>query len=749
MQEEVKPPQGEIVEMSLPAAPSKHAGRHMIGAKPLTGKERVERYRAKEKKKKLAAAYKYGSDVEPTKTEAKKILEARIENAHVLDCVYDLLIQAAEQLGIPANAFLFQNGVQATLQSVEQKKKPLEEKKPQLIAEIADEQVSGELLTRPELYALFDASIAWRESELTFEEFLQIRQNCKRDCFYLGKEILNKDFARCHEVWSREFFPRFDPTTLSPNYTQKQAIAWLDSQAEKKDWMLLASRNSFKSSWSHIWLLSLVLCLPDVRVLLVSETRPLSKDFIGAIRSYFETVKNQETRFQQLFPEFTLPMGDGSVLSLDCPMAHLRLAQSIESTSMDSAVAGRRADVILFDDPISSTSVGNEVQRLASVTKYDALRKLREVGGLVLILGTPWHEEDLYATLIKRNDEDEDKPLQYRLDPAWELKPEFTLNDEGKSRGLREIKEHMVDLLFPERLSWKFLQSELRSNLAFFASQNLIIFPRDEDADIRCTFDEVRLKEHCQPIGFFLTSPVQKTVLAVDTAFSVAHTADFSCLTTIRILKHEEKDTAVAWDVDLGRWPYSDLALHIVLAIQKHLPSDVVIEKDRTWVTLQREIIKQALIRGVLLPHIYWKEPAAGGTSPLQKAKRVKALEPLLANDQLWFIQSHWTDICLEQLRKFDGLTRSSASRKDDFPDSLATGIQTYFPFKFEGKPVEKTKDQLEAEKAIVEDTKRRELYRNYFGNEPVNKPARPEERPEPERNPFLRIAGGALRRRD
>jgi hypothetical protein len=745
-EEEIQSPQGEIAEVSQPAAPLEQAskpGRKLIGVKPLTANERVERYRAKQKKKKLAAAYKYDSQIEPSKTEAKKILEARIQNTHVLETTYDLLIQAAEQMGIAANCFLFQNGVTATLRS-------LQEKQPEEITETVDDPVVGELLTRSELFALYDASIAWREPDLTFESFLEIRLKCKRDCFYLGKEILLKDFARCHEAWSREFFPRFDPSTLPPGYTQKQAILWLDSQSLKKDWMLLASRNSFKSSWSHVWILSLILCLPDVRVLLVSETRPLSKDFIGAIRSYFETVKNQETRFQQLFPEFTIPMGDGSALSLDCPMAHLRLAQSIESTSMDSAVAGRRADVILFDDPISSTSVGNEVQRQASVTKYDALRKLREVGGLVLILGTPWHDEDLYAILIRRNDEDEDKPLQYRLDPAWTLKSEFALNEEGKPRGLREIKEHMVNLLFPERLSWKFLQSELRSNLAFFASQNLIIFPRNEDADIRCTFDEARLRDHVKPISFFLTSPVQKTVLAVDTAFSTAMTADFSCLTTIKILKHEEKDCAVVWDCDLGRWPYSDLALHIVLAIQKHNPTGgVVIEKDRTWGTLYREILKHAAIRNVVLPHLYWREPAAGGMSPLQKAKRVKALEPLLANDQLWFIQAHWTDVCLEQLRKFDGVTRSSASRKDDFPDCLATGIQIYFPYKLEGRPIEKSEDQKAAEAVAIADANRRAMYARYFGKEPVHRPPEPLHQEERESNPFFRAGNGTLRRKN
>jgi hypothetical protein len=699
----------------------------------------------KSRAKKTAQKFVSASTQEPSKPEAKKILEARgLTNTHVIDVCYDRLLQAAEIHAVTPNNYLFQNGIRNVLEiKAANAERLFVKRKIAPLNTIPDEPVPGELLNCAELYAIYDVS----GEEGTFEQFLQVRQNCKRDCFYLGKEILDKDFAECHRVWT-DFFPKFDPSTLPPNYTQKQAISWLDSQSEKKDFLLIASRNSFKSSWSHIWLLSLILCLPDIRVLLVSETRPLSKDFIGAIRSYFETIKNSETRFQRIFAEYTIPMGDGSVLSLDCPMAHLRLPQSIESTSMDSAVAGRRADVILFDDPISSTSCGNEVQCAASVSKYDALRKLREVGGLVAVLGTPWRADiDLYATLLRRNEEDEDKPLKFRIDPAWTLKPEYELN-EGKPRQIRDIEEEMVVLLFPERLTWKFLRSEMRSNLAFFASQNLCIFPTDADADIRCTFDETTLKEHVKPISFFQNDLVAKVVLSVDTAFSTAMTADYSCLTTFKILKHEGQNIAVVYDVDMNRWPYSDLAIHIVMAIDKYRPTEVVVEKDRTWQTLQREIIKAAVLRNVVLPHIYWKEASTGASSPKSKSMRVKALEPLLKNDQLYFVQAHWTDVCLDQLKKFDGVTKSGTSRKDDFPDSLAMGIQVHFPFNDGAKVYEKSEEQLAIEAAQLEDQKRRDMYKRYFGSETTYQRQEPE--PEEENtNPLFRGNGIALRRRN
>ena len=75
---------------------------------------------------------------------------------------------------------------------------------------------------------------------------------------------------------------------MPSNYTQKEMRLWLDSINPIKDYLLMASRNSMKSSFSLVWLLTLHLCCPDARALLVSETQKLSAGFIRSYRSYWE-----------------------------------------------------------------------------------------------------------------------------------------------------------------------------------------------------------------------------------------------------------------------------------------------------------------------------------------------------------------------------------------------------------------------------------------------------------------------------
>lgn len=728
-----------VPEQVVPSAPDstpKKLGRPRIGAAPMTGAQRQAKHYKNKREKDQAANVKHDSKREPTKPEAKHLLELRgLDNPHVIDRVHGLLVRAAEELGLPQNRFLFSHGIIQTLKSCEAKEGlPL--------PEIAAEQVTGELLNRAELYALYDASIAWRE-ELSFEEFLSIRHTCKTDCFLLGRDVLEKDFAECHRVWT-EFFPRFNPDTLPPNYTQKQAIKWLNEQSELKNFLLLASRSSFKSSWSHIWLLSLILCFPDVRVLLVSETRPLAKDFIGVIRSYFETTPGHESRFNQLFPEFSIAMGDGSVLSLDCPMARLRLPQSIESTSMDSAVAGRRFDVGLFDDPISNTSCGNDVQIQASYNKFLALLKLRETSGVVLVLGTPWAENDLYSRLIALADSGEASWV-YRVDPAFVVKREAR---HKLTPGLLPtlVESDIESYLFPERLNWRFLKQEISNSPSFFMSQNLVIFPRDSDSDLKVSFSEEDIRAHIRPAAFF-ESPVSTTVMSLDRAFSTARYADFSCLTIGKILQKDHKTICAIADVKMERWKESELVDNIVRMIDRHRPTGFVLEKDKGWENLIETVRKNLMMRGIPVPRIMAKDIAAGGHNAQAKAKRIKKLELPLSDGRLWFFSSAlWNDIVMAQFVKFDGIHDSNSHRKDDACDSVSLLYETFMP-----KVMSETDDPVDSVEQAridreVEDEIRKEMngrhYASMFGSPQGQdyqvQPKESEQQPERKTDPRL-----------
>jgi hypothetical protein len=699
---------------------------------PLTGAERQAKYAKNRKEKAKTENYKVDSKTEPTKPEAIRLLEERgIKHPHILSTIYKLLTNAAETRGIPANRFLYANGWKAALASHEKRA-------PQPLEPIVDEYISGELLKRAELFGLYDASVAPHE-DISFEQFLEIRLNCKKDAFYLGKEVFHNDFGDCHRVW-QEFFPQFDPTTLPPNYTQKQAIEWLASQSELKDFLLMASRRAFKSSFARLWLISLIITQPDIRILIVSETRPLSKDNIEAIRGYFEVQAGFETRFQRLFPEFCIPVGDGSVMSLEVPMRRLKLPQSIESSSMDSTVAGRRADIILFDDPISEVSCTNEVQIQKSVNKRDILVKLKERGGLVITLGTPYAANDLYFQMIERSQKNGDETFAYRVDPAFTVKPSAR-HKLTPALLPTLVEEDIESFLFSEGLPWKELRVDMMNNPPFFMSQNLCIFPLAEDDELRVQFSHDELWARVRPTSYFGSPITAQTVMSLDRAFSVSRYADFSCAVVGKLQPVDGKPALVIVDCKMDRWRESDLVKNVFDLIEKHRPTIFVSQQDRGWETLAESIRRQCVMKGIPCPYFRWKviQP-----TDRAKAKQVKGLELPLSDGRLWFSTSHWTEAALLQLEKFDGVSRSNSHRKDDFPDAVSLLYQELGPKYQEEIPVEDLEKRRREEEEEGARERRRHFYNAMFSGDPPQRAPQvaEEQQPQKQSDPRMRVFG-------
>ena len=210
------------------------------------------RKKAKDAKDKTAAAY--NSPAEPTKNEALQILGERgIRNEHIQNTVYKMLLVAALNNRITANRFLFQNGLQQTLASMEGRRAlPLELENP-------NDYPEGELSTRAELHAVMDAF--WKEEPITFEQWLADRLRLKSSAFELSKILGKEDFGRVHEEWTN-FAPRWSPIGLKPNYTLREALTWLNAHSETKRYLLVASRNSMKSTWARIFALCLTITCP-------------------------------------------------------------------------------------------------------------------------------------------------------------------------------------------------------------------------------------------------------------------------------------------------------------------------------------------------------------------------------------------------------------------------------------------------------------------------------------------------------
>ena len=231
----------------------------------------IQRERLAEKKQ--LEGLKYNAKVTVTKADALELLAQRIANPHVREVCYDLAVECAESTGIFPNRFFFAHGYQRSVESRKGRKEVFLAVDPTVI-------IPSEVVHQGDLYAIWDYSVSWRETDVTFEDFVAMRRILKSDWFELGL-FMGKQFEeKPHRGWAEILFPVFTPS-LPPNYTQEEMRQWLIKQqspthpATTRDFLLQASRNSFKSSVGLIFLTQAILCAPSLRLLSWSR-RPRS-----------------------------------------------------------------------------------------------------------------------------------------------------------------------------------------------------------------------------------------------------------------------------------------------------------------------------------------------------------------------------------------------------------------------------------------------------------------------------------------
>jgi hypothetical protein len=659
------------------------------------------------------AAREISHPVSLFRKDIKRILvEERRIRPLVAEQIVPLAQVAARAHDLPANWYLVRHGLKNTLRKTES---------PEIVDGVV---IDGEVLYRHELECIYDFSM-FRQPEVSFEEFLDVRRNCKTETMFLAN-LIGKDFhASPHGKWTYEFFPRFNPDGLKPGYTQQEARQWVAQQINHHNtFLLLASRNAYKSTWAQVFVMTFVLCYPDALVILASETHDLSENLIGGLRQYFEVLdESTPDKLLQFFPEYAVPAGEGSSMVYECPIRHLRLpAPTIRSISLDSSVAGGRYNLLVADDVLSDKSSGNEKQTKATISRFDSLQKLGQANSnLTVVLGTPWSETppDLYKTLKDRAESNPDTKIAVRIDPIMEIKSHAL-----KKKLTDLVEEDIESLLFPEVLNWNFIRAEIMKNpkdTTFFESQNLVRFVPPAESKYKCNFEESVLRS-------LITLPMQmsswvllRTILSVDTSASASRYADMSAIIISRLYeKPDGSRVLVVYDVDMDRYRPSDLAAHIAEMYRRQSPNVTTIERCQLWQALEDKIEAEANKRGFSLRNkIHWREP--GNSTAKGKAARIKNLEPLANTHRLLFLYAPaWNELVIQQFIHWDGVRRSGSAdfSKDDSVDAISMAAERVASALLQQPVPQKSAAELEQE-ALIEGQRLLKMQHDYMFNGP------------------------------
>lgn len=238
----------------------------------------------------------------------------------------------------------------------------------------------------------------------------QLAERCKRDLFFLVKEVLaiNPDLIteQTHRElceMTRPLLPYYDPATEAPEIHLK-----LRTKADGTPDLLLSDqfdpnrnklhiempRGTFKSSIVTIgFTLQYFLNDPDARILIDSETYGKAKNFLAEIKGHLE----DNIKFRDIFKSIHGVYPDDnkknssvrwtdSQVDLAC-RKYKRKEASITCSGIDKSINGMHFDLIIADDLHSEKNVTNKDQIDQVIEHYKLCFSLLDPGCPMIVIG--------------------------------------------------------------------------------------------------------------------------------------------------------------------------------------------------------------------------------------------------------------------------------------------------------------------------------------------------------------------------
>jgi len=516
----------------------------------------------------------------------------------------------------------------------------------------------------------------------TFEEWLLERNKCRKDNYYLGI-VLGHDFVEhVHREMCQQFVPKMFDGVYHAGYTLREVRKAIEKHQlirGGQEMMLLAPRGSFKSTTNKVDCVSWMLNAPDVRILILCGETGLANKFMDDIKGYFHMPERADpTRFQQLFPEYILAERDATdTLPISC--AARIIPQGGDPTlwvnSVGSNLSGWHCDILKGDDVVTDENSNTEGTREKVNFKWSGALNLLDEWGFCDNIGTRYFPDDLFGDRIKLATSDDPLPLKLLVRAAWMVKPAFARDPStGKAYRIEDLKEHMVDLYFPEKLDFKSIHSKLLRNKIQALCQQ---FNEPAGGDDLLHFDEDELrKAHEQLTAAPINDKrgVRQDIYVAFDHSSGSKSGDYSAGAACVFDKRDDGESVMhVIDVAFGKWKNSELARQIVEMGAKWNPRCILIEDWAESELIKIEIARLAMARGIVLPLLWVKRSMEFNA----KKNRISGIEILLTTARIKFVGGWWTDELIKQFTKYTG--DRVRRRHDDIPDAIGY-LQKFMP---------------------------------------------------------------------
>jgi len=304
------------------------------------------------------------------------------------------------------------------------------------------------------------------------------------------------------------------------------------------------------------------------------------------------------------------------------------------AVGVGGALAGRGADLLIIDDPVSEQDALSP-SALDNIYEWytSGPRQRLQPGGSIIIVMTRWSVRDLTAKVLK-------KQAEGGAD-NWEV-VEFPA-----------IFPDTDNVLWPEY--WKREELEaVRSSIPIgkWNAQYLQNPTAEEGAIIKREWWNIWENDEPPQVSYIIQS--------YDTAYSKSERADYSAITTWGIFSPEEGDTEaiILLDAERGRWDFPELKEVAQKLYREYDPDMILIEQKATGTPLTHELRRMGI---PVTPFT----PSRGA----DKFTRMNSCAPVFESGMVWRPDKRFADEVVEECAAFPN------GEHDDLADSMTQAI--------------------------------------------------------------------------
>lgn len=419
----------------------------------------------------------------------------------------------------------------------------------------------------------------------------------------------------------------------------KKLCNFVTDQKDKKK-LILIPRGHLKSKLISIgYSIQSIIANPRVRILIYSATWQMAVDLNLSIQKQLQGCK----RLNQIWGDLSVGATEWSQDRTRIP-ANVTREPTVTAAGIDNNLVGGHYDIIIMDDVVNRDNVATQDQIIKVIQRYKDSLDLLEPKGQLIVIGTRWHDSDLYGWI---------------LDPDNDIKASYEVLIEKAYDG-NVITGDNFEALWGEKFTREELKRRLREEgWAHFSAQYLNDPVPEEDAVFKRTwFQYYDLPD--------LKGRLFNKFLLIDPAISISKDADY---TAFVVVGHDQYGYIFILDIIRARYSPNDIINTIFTLRDKWNLVDIGIEEVAFQKALAYSLRDDDRFKRRPF-HITELKPGERS-----KDTRIKGLQPLYENGKIYHNKLLQNNIYLE-----DELVRFPRSTHDDICDALSYITDIIYP---------------------------------------------------------------------